>query len=197
MILIFFMSIIFPGHSQNEIHLFGSDSIVNCKKIYVHRGYIAYTPVDSGRNVFYLRNDSVAYLNIKGKRFGASAKEYFRIRDELSQDSISMQGALDACRNYSKYKGAATGTFVTTYLAGGILGLIPAIATSATTPKSERLNMPQSKSGTDETYRNSYIRQAKDIKSVRVWSNYGYGILFAVVTGITITIFTGGLSTLK
>jgi hypothetical protein len=196
-IFLFVMGISFPLQSQNEIHLLGCDSILNCKKIKVYKGYISYTPIDTERCVLYLRNDSVAYVDINGKHYGPSAKEYFRIKDELFQNEISKIGALDACRNYSKYKGAATGTFITTYLAGGILGLIPAIATSQTTPKVVNLNMPGTESGFDEAYKKGYIQQAKNMKSGRVWSNYGYGILFAVITVVTINIIVGGISTLN
>ncbi|MEI6900984.1 MAG: hypothetical protein WCL00_13995 [Bacteroidota bacterium] len=183
-------------HSQYRIHLIDSDSVLNCKKIKMHKGFISYTAIGSECTVLNLRNDSVAFVEIKGKHYGPSAKEYFRIRDDLFQNKVLMSGALDACKNYSKYKGAATGTFVTTYFVGGLLGLVPAIATSQTTPKIENLNMPEGKSALDETYRKGYVRQAKDIKSARVWSNYGYGILFAVVTVIAVNIIVGGISTL-
>jgi hypothetical protein len=196
-IVLFIVSIGFPLHSQNEIHLLGCDSILNCKKIKVHKGYISYTPIDTDRCVLYLRNNAIAYIDINKIHYGPSEKEFFRIKDELFQNKISKSGALDACRNYSKYKGAATGTFVTTYLAGGILGLIPAIATSQTTPKVGNLNMPETESGFDETYKNSYVQQAKNMKSGRVWSNYGYGILFAIITVVTINIIVGGVSTLN
>ena len=196
-IILLFTGIGFPLHSQNEIHLLVCDSVLNCRKIKIHKGYISYTTIGSDGNVFNLSNDSIAYIYINHKHYGPSVKEYFRIRDELFQDTLSKSGALDACRNYSKYRGAATGTFVTTYLVGGILGLIPAIATSQTTPKVANLNMPENALMTEEAYRNSYVRQAKDMKSVRVWSNYGYGILFAVITVVTINIIIGGVSTLN
>ena len=196
-LFLLFLGIGFPLHSQTEIHLLGSDSILNCKKIKMHKGYISYTSFDSNGSVCNIRNDSIAFIYINGKHYGPSSKEYFRIRNELFLDRISKSGALDACRNYSKYKKAAAGTFVTTYLVGGIVGLIPAIATSQTTPKVINLNMPDSTLKIDETYRKSYARQAKDMKSVRVWSNYGYGILFTVITAVAINIIVGGISTLN
>ena len=44
------------------------------------------------------------------------------------------QGKNDAKIYYTGYKGAGTGTFFGAFLGGGILGLIPAIACSSTTP---------------------------------------------------------------
>ena len=197
MILILLISNCFQLNSQNEIHLNGSDSVLTCKKIKVHKGYISYTPIDTDKCVFYLRNDVIEFVDIKGKHYGPSEKEFFKIKDELFQNETSKKGALDACKNYSKYKGAATGTFVTTYLVGGILGLIPAITTSQTTPKVENLNIPENEIMFDETYMNSFVQQAKKMKSGKVWKNYGTGIFFAIVTVVTINIILGGLSTLN
>jgi hypothetical protein len=195
-IFLFTLGIGFQLHSQNEIHLLGCDSILKYKKIKIFKGYVGYTPVDTVKCLLYLRNNVIDYIDIDGKHYGSSEKRLFRIKDEFFQNELSKRGALDACRNYSKYKGAATGTFLTTYFVGGILGLIPAFTTSQTKPKAGNLNMPETELRFDETYKNSYVKQAKNMKTVRVWSNYGYGILFAVVTVVTISIIAGGVSTL-
>ena len=184
-----------PLQAQNEIHLLGSDSTLKCRKIKLHKGYISFTMSDTNKEVRYLRFLEIDYVDIKGKLYGASERGFFKISPELFANDTSRLGALDACRNYSKYKGAATGTFLTTFLAGGILGLIPAISTSATTPREKNLGMPPSGLKSDTIYVKSYIRQAKNMKSGRVWHNYGTGILAIVITVVTVNIIVGAIST--
>src|SRR5260221_7014766 len=52
------------------------------------------------------------------------------------------QGTKDAKKYYRNGNAAARGTFFTTLLTGGVLGLIPAIITSSHTPKNENLDYP-------------------------------------------------------
>ena len=103
---------------------------------------------------------------------------------------MSKRGALDACKYYTRYKGAATGTFVTTFLVGGILGLIPAISTSATPPKEKNLNMPEVPLKQEPEYKTAYQKQAKNIKSGKVWGNYAMGLLTAMTVVLTISVLS-------
>jgi hypothetical protein len=48
LILFFIVGIGFQLYSQNEIHLLGCDSVLKCKKIKVHKGFIGYTAADTG-----------------------------------------------------------------------------------------------------------------------------------------------------
>ena len=160
-------------------------------------GYISFIPADTNKYIRYLRYSEIDYVDIKGKLYGASERGFFRVSPEFFSNDTSRLAALDACRNYSKYKGAATGTFFTTYLAGGILGLIPAISASTTTPKEKNLDMPQTELRFNETYAKSYTRQAKNMKSGRIWHNYGTGILAIVITVVTVNIIVGAVSTVQ
>ncbi|WP_353717293.1 hypothetical protein [Dyadobacter sp. 676] len=53
-------------------------------------------------------------------------------------EDLSIKGQIDAARHYKRYKGAATGTLLTSLLSP-VIGLIPAILCSSTNPKIENL----------------------------------------------------------
>ncbi len=93
------------------------------------------------------------------------------------------QGQTDAKRYYNGYHGAGTGTFLTTFLVGPILGLIPAIACSSTAPSQDRLGFPNNQLAQNNNYYTGYTQEAKRIKSRKVWGNFGIatGILFGIV----------------
>jgi hypothetical protein len=67
-------------------------------------------------------------------------EESFQVKN--NQEVAYYQGVTDASRYYRKYKGAGTGTFFTSLLLNGFVGLIPAVATSASKPKLENLGFP-------------------------------------------------------
>ena len=189
-ILIFVLFIAFQVLAQNEIHLLKSDSTLTFKKIKMLQGSIKCIPFEKEKSAIIFSNNKVEYMNWGGKHWGPSDKEFFKVKDDLFQNETSRKGALDACRNYSNYHGAATGTFCTTFFAGAILGLIPAISTSSTTPKPSNLNIPDTKFKDDQTYITSYKRQAKNMKAKRVWTNYALGIELAILVGVALNMIT-------
>jgi hypothetical protein len=89
--------------------------------------------------------------------------------------AIYVRGANDAKVYYRGYKGAGTGTLLTTMLLNPLLGLIPAIATSATPPKKHNLGYPDYQLGQNKDYHTGYGQEARRIKSRKVWSNFGIG----------------------
>lgn len=95
-------------------------------------------------------------------------------QETTTPQDMYVKGRVDAEANYKKYKGAATGTLIASLLSP-IVGLIPAIACSATTPKMENLGYPDAKLFMQKDYHDSYTRKAKKIKSGKVWKNWGIG----------------------
>jgi hypothetical protein len=106
--------------------------------------------------------------------------------DDQGYTKMYKKGEVDATRYYRGYTGAGTGTFVTSFLVGPLLGLIPAIACSSTTPKRRNLGLPNTQIAENNDYYQGYAQQAKRIKSKKVWTNYGIGVgillLLVVVT---------------
>jgi hypothetical protein len=91
-----------------------------------------------------------------------------------STENLSVKGQIDAEKNYKKYKGAATGTLIAS-LVSPLIGLIPAIATSATTPKLQNLGYPDETLFRQGEYHAAYTKKAKKIKQKKVWTNWGIG----------------------
>jgi len=90
-------------------------------------------------------------------------------------ESLAVKGQIDAERNYKKYRGAATGTLIAS-LVSPLIGLIPAIACSATTPKLKNLGYPDETLFKQAEYHASYTQKAKRIKKRKVWTNWGIGL---------------------
>jgi hypothetical protein len=78
----------------------------------------------------------------------------------VARGDLYLQGQKDARRYYKKYKGAGTGTLITSLLSP-LVGLIPAIACSSTTPKESNLNYPNAELFKQADYKEGYIQQAK------------------------------------
>jgi len=104
-------------------------------------------------------------------------------------ENLAVKGQIDAERNYKKYKGAATGTLIAS-LVSPLIGLIPAIATSATTPKIQNLGYPDEALFNQAEYHANYTRKAKKIKQKKVWTNWGIG--FGVNLALVLVIAAGG-----
>lgn len=107
--------------------------------------------------------------------------------ETLSSSQLFDKGKADAKRYYEGYRPAATGTFITTFLAGGIIGLIPAISCSSTRPKDKHLNAPSPTLIANQDYYNGYIKQAKKMKSRKVWMNYGIALGIDIAVGIILS----------
>ncbi|MCE6988171.1 hypothetical protein [Dyadobacter sp. CY323] len=103
-------------------------------------------------------------------------------------ENLNIKGQIDAARHYKRYKGAAAGTLITSLLFP-IIGLIPAIACSATSPKLENLGYPDEQLFRQPEYYKAYTKKAKKIKQRKVWSNWGIGL---GVNLLLILVFTTG-----
>jgi hypothetical protein len=85
------------------------------------------------------------------------------------------RGKFDARSYYHSYRGAATGTLITS-LISPVAGLIPAVACSATPPAEYNLHCPSYEQYNNAAYRAGYRQQAHRIKAGRVWRNWGIGL---------------------
>ena len=172
----------YAGQAQNEIHLNGNDSVIIFAKAKHFNERISYsTPENPNLFKTFLLKD-VDYIRF-GKKFrGAGNKEMFKIRPSLFDNPESKQGAIDACRYYRDYKTAGTAILFSTILLGAVGGVIPAIGVSATPPQKDNLNIPDTPMNENIKYVDAYREQAHRIKKLKVWNNYGDGIVILVGT---------------
>jgi len=117
----------------------------------------------------------------------ASKKPTASTNSELFKNDSYNQGKMDAARYYSGYKGAGTGTFLTSLLLSPLIGLVPAIACSSTKPSDSKLMYPSIDLMKDTDYYNGYTQNAKKIKSRKVWSNWGiaFGINLVLIIALS------------
>lgn len=116
---------------------------------------------------------------------GSAATGYNPGKNVPTQD-LYVKGQVDAENNYKKYKGASTGTLIAS-LVSPLIGLIPAIACSATAPKIENLDYPDTNLFMQKEYHNGYTKKAKRIKSGKVWKNWGIGFGVNIVAVLLIS----------
>jgi hypothetical protein len=90
-------------------------------------------------------------------------------------ENLFLKGQVDADRFYKKYKGAGTGTLITS-LISPLVGLIPAIACSSTKPREFNLDYPNSTLMKNPDYYLGYTQKAKKIKQGKVWLNWGIAL---------------------
>lgn len=95
---------------------------------------------------------------------------------------LYFRGQKDAGQFYTGYQPAGTGTLVVSLLSP-LVGLIPAVACSTTPPKRHNLEFPDSNLFQNPDYQNGYIKEAKKIKSRKVWKNWAiaFGVNIALV----------------
>jgi hypothetical protein len=110
-------------------------------------------------------------------------------KKSTSADDLFTQGRMDAGKHYRKYKPAATGTLITG-LVSPVVGLVPAIITSSTTPSEANLNAPDPELLKNSNYYDGYTNRAKKIKQGKVWKNFG--IAFGVNLAAAIFLLSGG-----
>ncbi len=92
----------------------------------------------------------------------------------VTQDLL-VKGQRDAEAHYKKYKGAGTATLFVSLLSP-LVGLLPAITCSATTPKEQNLGYPQANLFAQRDYYQGYTKKAKKIKQRKVWGNWAIGL---------------------
>lgn len=94
--------------------------------------------------------------------------------------NLEIKGQIDAENHYKQYKGPATVTLITS-LVSPLVGLIPAIISSAKQPKIKDLGYPNEQLFEQPAYNASYSKNAKKIKQRKVWTNWGIGFSVNIV----------------
>lgn len=168
----------FATFSQDTLFLLNQSKII-CK---VHQVNIA--------NVVYVKNDTAVrkpkeILLPRGEVrcivYGDGNLEIISVKKIKASEinSMFLKGSQDATAHY-KHPGGSIGTGVASFLTGGIIGLIPAIACSATTPKMINLGLTKESPIRDKDYMLGYAATAKKMKQKKVWTSYTLGVLSAV-----------------
>jgi hypothetical protein len=80
-------------------------------------------------------------------------------------------GKADARQYYHRYTGAGTGTLIVS-LISPLVGLLPATICSISDPDDTHLGYPTPEFMNNKDYAKGYMRQAKRIKSGKVWMNW-------------------------
>jgi len=126
-------------------------------------------------------------------RYENGTKDLFNTEANVPADDYAepaedmfMKGQKDATRYYKGYKAAGTGTLILSLLSP-LVGLIPAVGCSATTPKPVNLGYPSQKLFNHPDYKNGYTVRAKRIKSGKVWTNWGiaFGVNLILVLAMS------------
>jgi len=140
--------------------------------------------MDPDAATFSIRKSDVDYVV-----FADGFKQKMEAEDSTGVNEsprlLYVQGQTDATRFYDGYKGAGTGTLIISLLSP-LVGLIPAIACSATKPAEVNLGYPDSHLYHNPDYQRGYMRQAKKIKSSKVWTNwfvaFGVNVVLVLAT---------------
>jgi len=162
---------------------------------------------DIKAKILEVSQDEVKYKkfdNLTGPTFSIMKSEILMIRYEngtkdvfndekpinnptiSSSDDLFNKGKTDAQRYYDGYKGAGTGTLITG-LISPLIGLIPAIACSSTSPKDVNLNYPKPDLMKNTEYYNGYTQKSKKIKQGKVWTNWGIAFGVNIVAILLLT----------
>ncbi|MFT2011336.1 hypothetical protein ACMA1I_21875 [Pontibacter sp. 13R65] len=113
----------------------------------------------------------VLYENGTSDMFNSEPVKEYVMASNSGVDNYT-KGRSDALIYYDGYKPAATGTLVAG-LISPLIGLIPAIACSSTTPQAVNLYSPDAGLMQDPNYYKGFTQQAKKTKQGKVWKNWG------------------------
>jgi hypothetical protein len=175
LIAIFTLTLCF---SQDVITTRSGESI-QAKILEVGQKEIKYKKVDNLEGPVYWILKSVVLM----VKYENGTVDVFQIEKKNTDSSavvsltenLFMKGQVDATKYYTKYKGAGTGTLITS-LVSPLLGLIPAIACSSTQPREINLGYPNTALMKNPDYYLGYTQKAKKIKQGKVWLNWGIAL---------------------
>ena len=191
LVLNLILFLFFNSYSQDVITLKTSQDIFS-KVIEVSKTEVKYKKFENIDGPTY----TISKFDVIMIRYQNGTKDVFNLDNNPVEDSqIKYQqdldmfklGQKDAFKNYNGYHGASTGTFVTSILCSPLIGLIPAISCSSTSPKEINLNYPNPELMKNFDYKKGYIQQSKKIKQGKVWGSFGIActlnlFLFLVLT---------------
>ncbi len=136
-----------------------------------------------------IKLDQFWYENGTKDIFNDEKKNETAVTITQTTTDLFAQGKNDANIYYKGFKGAGTGTLLTTMLGSPLLGLIPAIACSSTAPDNSNLSYPSAELMKKADYANGYTQQAFSIKKKKTWTNFGIGT--GIILGLVL--LSGGL----
>lgn len=108
--------------------------------------------------------------------FVMNGKQVTKMTPLIPREDLFKLGARDAKAYYTRFSGASTGTLLATFPGSPAVGLITAIATSATMPQQKNLGYPNQALMNYPDYREGYERKAWSIKRTKVWAGWGIGV---------------------
>jgi hypothetical protein len=179
------------------MHCFSQDVItkksgeeIQAKIIEVGQTEIKYNKFDNLSGPIYIMPKSdvsmIQYENGTKDIFNEESKTENVSSSSSSTTDLFLKGQLDALKYYKKYKGAGTGTLITS-LISPLVGLIPAIACSTTKPKKTNLNYPDENLMNESSYFYAYTERSKKIKQSRVWKNWAIAFTVNMLAILIIT----------
>jgi hypothetical protein len=188
-LLLSMLSLTSISFSQDTIFLVNHDTI-RCKVSNVSSSKVDYAIVDAKPiRTYTVYKSDVAVIKyesgftkvinpyINKQKAKADTSQTESMSDEYRNDCVKAK--LDADKYY-KAPGPSGLTFIVSFLTGGIVGLIPAVAFSQTPPKEQSLFIPGKSSKSNE-YVSCYKERAFKSKKRIVWTSYWLGVLSAVV----------------
>jgi len=103
----------------------------------------------------------------------------------LSNSELYILGQMDASMYYKNYKVASTATLITS-IVNPIIGLIPSITCSVTTPADKNLNYPNLELMKKPGYYYGYTNKSEKIKRGKVWTNWAIALGVNMVASLII-----------
>lgn len=177
---ILFLAFFFISHhfySQNDTIFFVNETKVLARDIKIEQSEIIFYKVDSIADV----QTTVDKNQVRFIAYASGKLQVCSVRNIGIPKNYPMfnRGVQDAKTNYT-HMGGSIGTGFASFFTGGIFGLIPAIACSATTPKMINLDIPHNAPVQNKDYLLGYVSKAKKIKQKRVWAGYFIGTAAAI-----------------
>jgi len=128
--------------------------------------------VNGSKDVFIEEPATIDSTKTKNENSGNTANPVYTVNPS-SNEELFNQGQKDAMTYYRGYRGASSSTLLVSIIATPILGLIPAIGCSVTTPHGRHLMCPNRDLIQNRDYYTGYTMRAKKIKSKKIWTNWG------------------------
>lgn len=145
---------------------------------------------ENDTNTYFLKKSEIDEITFKEISITQNKE------DNLSDYELIAKARTDAYQNYDGYKPAAVGSFVAgVFVWFYFVPILVPVIVSSTPPREENLGNTNIKLMQKPIYANSYISTSKSIKSNKAWSNFGYGALTSLGTGVLFVVYI--LSTLR
>lgn len=147
---------------------------------------------ENSTDTVFLYRDDISKLTYKnGIIIVLAENEMPAFTGRPADDSLFVQGQVDAGLYYKGYRPAAIGTLISSIYFP--FGLIPAIACSAKAPAMENLGYRDQHLIENASYFNGYTLKAHEIKKKKVWGGFAIGsgifIGLVILTSVAATTF--------